>query len=278
MMKRSAILVASMVLACGTDFCQQQGSSAPAGQANAARSPAPKGEKLEFEVATIKPSKPGTQGGGVRPLPGGQTYEAQNVPVRLIIRLMFHLMPSEVSGGPDWINTDLWDIQAKSEEPRNIDDLHAMFQNLLIERFKLQFHYEEKTQSVFGLELDKSGSKMKMNPSPEPFDIPIQGAGFGQLKATHCSMSYLTWFLSAFPEIAKPVVDETGLPGFYDFTLAWAPELPPGVAERNNLPPAPGPELFTAVREQLGLRLDSKKGPVQVMVIDHIEKPSEADN
>lgn len=234
--------------------------------------------RLEFDVASIKPAKPGAQGGGIKPLPGGQTYVATNVPVMLIIRLMYHLNNSQISGGPDWLSTGLYDIEAKADGPHSLDDLHVMFQHLLEDRFKLQYHKETKILPSYVLTEEKSGPKLTENHSPENFDIPIRNLAFGSIQATHSSMSYFSWFLSQ--NLNKPVVDQTGLAGFYDFKLNWTPELPPGVAERaaeegRTLPTANGPDIFTALREQLGLRLASEKGPVEVMVIDHIERPSE---
>ncbi len=229
-------------------------------------------------MASIKPSKPGTQGGGIKPLPGGQTYVATGVPVRLMILLMYHLNDSQLSGSPGWLTTDLYDVDAKADGPHTIDELHTMFQHLLEDLFKLQFHKETKTPPAYELVVDKSGPKVTENHSPEHIDIPVQGRGFGNVKATHCSMSYFSWIISQ--NLRKPVIDQTGLNGFYDFKLEWTPELPPGAAERAaqagiTIPTASRPDIFTAVREQLGLRLDSRKGPVEVMVIDHIEKPSE---
>lgn len=234
--------------------------------------------RLEFEVASIKPSPPGAQGGGLKPLPGGQTYVATNMPVGVMIRLMYHLNGSQISGGPDWLNRDQFDVDAKADGPHSIDELHVMFQNLLVDRFKLKFHYDTKVLPEYALVVDKSGSKMAENHNLEHFDIPIQPTGFGSFQATHCSMSYLSWSLSQL--LNKPVVDQTSLTGFYDFKLEFTPEIPQAAldrlqAEGRTLPPTNGPDLFTAVKEQLGLKLDSQKGPVQVMVIDHLEKPSE---
>lgn len=239
---------------------------------------APTPTRLEFEVASVKPTKPGTQGGGIKPLPGGQTYVATNVPVGLMIRLMFHLNTSQISGGPGWLDTDRYDVDAKADGPHTVDELHVMFQNLLVDRFKLKFHYETKTLPAYELVVDKSGPKITENHNPENFDIPIQVREIGSVQATHCSMSYFSWVASQF--LNKPVVDQTGLTGYYDFKLEFAPEIPQAVLDRLQAEgrPAPtlnGPDLFTAIREQMGLRLDSHKGPVQVMVIEHVEKPSE---
>jgi uncharacterized protein (TIGR03435 family) len=209
-------------------------------------------------------------------MPGGQGYIATNVPVKVMIELMYHLNDRQVSGGPGWLDTDLFDIEAKADAPHNVDDLHTMFQNLLVDRFNLKFHKETRTLPAYELVVDKSGPKLKENLNPETFDIPIRGAGRGKIAATHCSMSYLAWNLAL--RLDQPVIDQTGLGKFYDFSLEWAPELPPGAPGGGadaGLPAATGPDLFTAVREQLGLKLESHKGPVEVMVIDHIEKPSE---
>jgi uncharacterized protein (TIGR03435 family) len=234
--------------------------------------------RLEFEVASIRPAKPGSNSGGIKPLPGGQAYVATNVTVKLMITLMYHLNSTQISRGPNWLDTDLYDVDAKADGPHSIDELHVMFQHLLEDRFKLQYHMETKTLPNYTLKVEKSVAKLTENHSPEHFDIPIQQTGFGSIQATHSSMSYFSWFLSN--RLQKPVVDETGLAGFYDFKLNWTPELPPGAAERAaargiTLPPANGPDIFTALREQLGLRLASHKGPVEVMVIDHVERPSE---
>jgi uncharacterized protein (TIGR03435 family) len=133
-----------------------------------------------------------------------------------------------------------------------------------------------RTLPAYELVVDKSGAKLTENHSPEHFDIPVRPTGFGKLEATHCSMSYFSWILSQ--RLDRPVIDRTGLTQFYDFKLEWTPELPPGLAARPdaaaNLPPTNGPDIFTALREQLGLKLDSHKGPVEVM-IDHVERPSE---
>jgi uncharacterized protein (TIGR03435 family) len=229
--------------------------------------------RLEFEVASVKPSKLGAFGGGIKPMPSGQGYIATNVPVKLMIELMYHLNERQVSGGPGWLNTDLFDIEAKADGPHNVDDLHTMFQNLLVDRFNLKFHKETRMLPAYEVVVDKSGPKLTENKSPETFDIPIQPTGFGRIAATHCSMSYFAWFLSL--RLDQPVLDQTGLKPFYDFKLEWTPEPPPGLPAGANLPPTSGPEIFTALREQLGLKLLSHKGPVEVMVIDHIEKPSE---
>src|SRR5271157_2425946 len=101
-------------------------------------------KRLTFEVASIKPVKPGGRGGGIKPMSAGQGYIAEGVPVNLIINLMYKVPVKQITGGPAWLDTDLWDIQAKADHSYNLDDLHTMFQNLLADEFKLKFHKETK--------------------------------------------------------------------------------------------------------------------------------------
>lgn len=233
-------------------------------------------KRLTFDVSSIKVSKPGGRGGGIKALPGGQTYQAQNVPVKLIISLMYKVPMRQITGGPDWMNTDLWDIEAKADHSYNLDDLHIMFQNLLADEFKLKFHKETKEGPVYALTIDKSGVKMKENDSPQDFKIPIGGGRGGIINGTRVPMQYLCWWLGqVLQNDERPVINKTGLDKNFDFTLAFLPELPPGF-DKSRLPPEmlDRPSIFDALKEQLGLKLQPEKGPVEYYVIDHVEKPA----
>jgi uncharacterized protein (TIGR03435 family) len=174
--------------------------------------------RLEFEVASIKLTQPGSrEGAGIKAMPGGQRYVATNVPVRLIFRLMYRLTEKQVAGGPDWFNTERYDIDARADHPYNLDDLHVMFQNLLADRFKLQFHKETKELPAYALMVDKAGSKMKLNQTPQDFEIPYNCSGFGKCTGTRIPMGYFCWILSGF--LDRPVIDKTGLGDFYNFEL-----------------------------------------------------------
>jgi len=233
--------------------------------------------RLTFDMASIKPAMPGGRGGGIKPMAAGQGYIAQNVPVRLIISLMYRMPISKVTGGPGWLDTDLWEIEAKADRAYNVDDLHTMFQNLLADEFKLKFHKESKEGPVYALMVDKSGIKMKVNDSPEDFEIPIGGGRGGVTVGKRVPMEYLCYWLGLNPlrNEDRPVIDKTGLTGNYDFTLTFLPELPPEF-DKSKLPPEflDRPNIFDALRSQLGLKLEPQKGPVVYYVIDSVDKPA----
>jgi uncharacterized protein (TIGR03435 family) len=233
--------------------------------------------RLTFDVASIKLSQPGLRGGGIKPLPGGSGYTAQNIPVKLMISLMYKVPMKEIEGGPEWLDNDSYDIEARIDHSANIDDLHTMFQNLLADRFKLKFHKEIKQGPVYALSVDKSGLKMRINGSGEDMKIPINRGQNNEFIGVKVPMRYFCWWLTQqLQRNDRPVIDETGLKDSYDFTLAFAPELPPDVP-KESLPPEllDRPSIFDAVRDQLGLRLVPQNGPVEHYVIDHIERPSD---
>ena len=217
-------------------------------------------------------------------MPGG-TYTARYVTLKSMIREMYKIPDIQIDGGPNWINTARFDVTAKAGHPDNIGNLNIMFQNMLADRFKLQFHRETRTLPVSVVTMDKNGSKMKVNPSPENFEVPIKlsGAGASSTSLTftgiHTNMEYLCWWLgmmiSRFQQVDRPVVDRSGLKGFYDFTLTFVPD-PSGRTGPNGEPLASfeGSNLAEALQEQLGLKFENAKSPVQVFIIDHAEKPS----
>jgi uncharacterized protein (TIGR03435 family) len=232
---------------------------------------------LEFDVASIKLSDPSARGGGgIRPLNGGQTYVATNIPVRLIFKLMYRITDSQIVGGTDWFANERYDIEGKTDmKGATIDQLHEMFQTLLADRFALKFHKESRQVAGFELTVDKSGPKMKVSELPNTFDIPLRGTGRGKVAGERVPMDYLAWFFSQ--QLNQPVINKTGLDKFYDFTLEFAPPGPPPApgADARELPAAPdGLDLFGALREQLGLKLESKKVTAEVFVIDRVERPS----
>jgi uncharacterized protein (TIGR03435 family) len=235
-----------------------------------------KSPRLTFDVASIKLSKPGTPGGAIKAMPGGEEYVAQNASVKFIFSLMYKVPLRQISGGPDWFTTDLYDIDAKADHSYNLDDLHTMFQNLLTDEFKLTFHKEIKEGNVFALTVDKSGLKMKENVTDQKFDIPITRGQNGIATGVRVPIPYLCWWLGQIlQQEERPVVDMTGLTKNYDFTLTFLPPLPPNV-NTDNIPPEilNRPTIFDALKEQLGLKLERQKGPIEYYVIDHVERPA----
>lgn len=218
----------------------------------------------EFEVASIKPSQSADERMTVRLNPGGR-WVGRNVPVTLLIQEGFDVRQSQISGGPSWIGGDRFDIEAKPESSASSDALSLMFQSLLTSRFHLEYHRETKDVQAYSLSIGKRGLKMKESEGSAGAK-PSISVGPNRFKAGAMPMQMLANTLSRY--LSRLVVDETGLKGAYDVTLEWASDASPGAAT-----PGDGPTIFTAIQEQLGLALDSKKVPVQMFVIDRLERP-----
>ena len=168
----------------------------------------------------------------------------------------------QITGGPDWLATDRYNIEAKTDG-YNIDDLHTMYQNLLADRFSLKFHVETKEGPVYALMVDTPGSKMKVNDSPQDYKIPMTFSPEGVVSAHESPTSYLAWFLGQqLQNTKRPVVDLTGLTKNYDFTLSFLPELPPDFS-KENLPPEvrDRPSIFDAVKAAARPEACRPKGP-----------------
>lgn len=235
---------------------------------------------LKFEVATIKPSADGGRGGGIRPAQGGERYIATGMPLRGLLMVAYRIKPEQIVGGPDWMNTDRWDMNAKAEKPSTPDELHLMLQDLLAERFHLKFHREEKELPVYVLSVDKTP---KMTPhdaasAGDPWiDQAVDRVVKVKMSAKFCPMEYFAWRLGQV--LDRPVLDRTGIKGGFDFELNYTRDLPPGIRDgallNGEVIDTSGPTIFMALKQQLGLKLESQKGPVETLVIDHVEKATE---
>jgi uncharacterized protein (TIGR03435 family) len=235
---------------------------------------------LRFEVASFKPSTDQRNGYSIRPAPGGQRYEAINCPVNVMIQVAYRIKPDQIVGGPAWMNTDRFDMEAKAEKPSNADELHIMLMNPLVERLQLKFHHEKREMAMYALTVEKGGAKLTPHEAAnagEPWIDQVM-APFLHMKltATSSPLDYLAFRLSLLMD--RPVVDLTNLKGSYDFTLQYTRELPPGFPEGGKIngedPDTSGPTIYEAVKKQLGLELKAQKGAVDVIVIDHAEKPA----
>ncbi len=218
----------------------------------------------EFEVASIRPAKDD----GNR---DNDTYQGRwvthNLTLKRLISMAFDVDQDAVIGGPAWVGADSYDINASipAEYPKwTRDQFRHMQQNLLMDRFKLLVHREPRQIPGYTLVQAKSGPKMAAA-KPDEGDSDFS-SGSNTLKATNVTMDSFARSLSRIREISKMVVDRTGLAGRFSFTLEWAPTQ----AESDD-----HPSIFTAIQEQLGLRLESAKVPVEAVVIDRAEKPSE---
>jgi uncharacterized protein (TIGR03435 family) len=266
--------------------------------------------KPSFEVASVKPNKTGDNRVSIMGSPGGR-YVATGVSLRLLMGNAYRVRDFQIIGGPDWMASDRWDIEARAEEgsitpqagprdPNVPDPMSLRMQSLLEDRFQLKFHRETRELPVYELTVAKSGSKVKLAEDQTPIRPPERGTapppapprggglsrgsmrmGFGDLEAVGIQFPNFVNFLSQ--QVGRAIVDKTGLSnGFYDIKLKWTPEFSPS----GPLAPAPGgPQLpppdpsgasiFTALQEQLGLRLESTRGPVEVLVIDSVQRPVE---
>jgi uncharacterized protein (TIGR03435 family) len=232
-----------------------------------------------FEVATIKPVDPDAKAGRYIVMQGTNRFVEKAYTLKLLIAAAYDLNPRTISGGPGWIESDHYDIVAVTpgEVRPTHDEQMSMLRNLLTDRFKLTFHREEKVFSIYELEVAKNGPKLKASTSP-PDDPPaLISTVYPQrivMPARNVTMSDLTRLMQR-AILDRPVVDKTGLSGRYDFDLEWAPdetqfggEVPAASVEAQAAP------LFSAIQQQLGLRLEATRGPVQALVVDKAERPS----
>jgi uncharacterized protein (TIGR03435 family) len=228
-----------------------------------------------FEVASIRPALSGGGEPSIVASPGGRLV-ATNITLERLVRWAYSASSLRISGQPDWFSGDRFDVVAKAPDGTANDQLAPMLQRLLADRFKLSLHRETKESLVYALVVGKSGFKLR--------EIEYRGTGPTRLmrKGAMVELSYpagadlaqFAAFLSG--QAGRPVLDRTGLTGVFDIKLEFAPEPPAALADTGT-GQAPNdttwPSIFTAVQEQLGLRIESAKGPVETLVIDHAEKP-----
>jgi uncharacterized protein (TIGR03435 family) len=242
----------------------------------------------EFDVASIKPSPPPSVTytiGGVAYAPKsfhftpGGGLQTQGVTLKDLVVLAYDVLPNRMQGGPPWAAVDRYDVTAKMTEgdgdPAALTDaerqkwterIRLRTRALLASRFNLALHKETREFAMYELHVDRNGPKADaLKESNATAGISFRG---NVMLSSGGDMHDLVSLLSS--QLQKPVVDKTGLASKYDFTLRWDPEQLSLTGNSDK-----SPSLFTAVREQLGLRLDSTRGPLEVLVIDRAEKPSD---
>lgn len=259
-----------------------------------------------FEVASIKPNHSGEMRFFVSWQPG--RFNATGMTVKFLITMAYDVKEFQVSGGPSWVNSERYDIDAKEPDSiaQEVDKLpreqrrplaDSMLQSLLADRFQLKLTHGTKDMPAYALVVAKNGPKLQeAKPVDTPADAqsapgghphgPMIRMGRGEINGQGIGLSFLASVLSQ--QLGRTVLDQTGLKSNYDVTLKWTPEQgegmmmagpgpggggpPPDGAPQ---PDASGPSVFTALQEQLGLRLEPTKAPAEVLTIDHVERPSE---
>ena len=221
-----------------------------------------------FEVATIRPTDPSDQGQGFHL--NGHRVHIENIPVLNMICFAYKLQNSQVVNAPKWLDEARWDVDGVPDQPGipSNKQYQLMVQKLLADRFHLQFHREQRELPVYELTVLKSGSRLTPSKSAPDDGIDQTGhIGRGQqyMRYTNNNMQDFVEGLEYI--VSRPVVNDTGLTGRYDFLLRWSNEM-------QDSTPNSAPGLFTAIQEQLGLKLVPTKAPVDVLVIDHVAQPS----
>jgi uncharacterized protein (TIGR03435 family) len=261
--------IALLMLTAGSCIALQAQKSNPA-QAPTTEAEQPMAENANpgFLVATIKPSDPAAIGWGFPD--GGRHVSATNASVATLMMIAYRVHPKQIVGGPDWAAKDGYDISGVPDLPGtpSLPQTQEMYQKLLADRFHLIFHRETREMPIYAITVAKGGPTLKLADPTEPLNTGNRGGGGRRiLKFTNMSIPDFALNMNFYED--RPVIDQTALTGRYDFTLKWTYDL-----TKEDEPDAP-PSIFTAIKEQLGLRMDAVKGPAEVLVIDHIDRPSE---
>ena len=259
-----------------------------------------------FEVATLKRNKSGERGNGIRRLPGGRVT-VTNMPVRFLITAAYGLGQWQLIGGPSWLADDHFDITAKLEGNPvwggpggdTPDPLWLAFRELLADKFKLKIHTEKRDLDAFALVMVKPGTpgsalkpsdsdckalaeQLRMGKAPAEPPKPVDGimpcstlGRIGQMTFDGFEMKNVANMFVG--QAGRPVVDRTGLVGKWKFLLTYYQERPQNLPPEPNVPPIDpnAPSFFTAIQEQLGLKLESTKAPFEVTIIDSVEHPKD---
>jgi uncharacterized protein (TIGR03435 family) len=275
---RTAIPVAFLIASAQLAFAQPPPPSPPSPPGAVLQMPDKSDPSIkipQFDVISVKPSK--DNGTRVQFTPDGMRGTAVTTQF-LLFEGFGGINQNQVIGEPSWSTVDGFDIEAKvaavdlpTLAKMTFEQRRTMFQQILADRFKLVAHHETRELPIYQLTIGKSGSRLKESAPDDPVSTTPRrkgimfGPGRGEVTSTDGSLSMIIAPLSR--QLGRIIVDKTGLTGRYDFNLKWTPD---GVEPSDQS----GPDIFTAIQEQLGLKLESAKGPVDVIVIDRIEKPS----
>lgn len=272
--KRRFVLLPALLMAVVPGMLGQTntGQNGIASQAASAETKVP-----VFDVVSIKPNKSGSGSMGIET--HNDSYSATNVSLKRLLRDAYDIREDLISGVPGWAESTGFDIKAKVVDP-NLDELkkltgeqhRLMLQSFLADRFQLKVHIETKELPVYELVVTKGSPKFHEaasgNGSADGGKTPGMWIHNNELTATAIPLTSLTAMLSR--QLHRTVLDKTGLTGKYDLDLKWAPD-----DGQDPSPDSSAPSIFTALQEQLGLKLQSSRGPVETLVVDHVEMPSE---
>ncbi len=232
-----------------------------------------------FDVATVKPSKPDQPGKMFRV--EGRRFTTLNTTLSDVIDFAYGTHPKQIVNAPAWISIDKFDLEGTPdiEGAPNDQQWKGMIKKLLAERFQLKFHHDNRELSAYALTIAKTGPKLEKSPG-DPNGLP--GLFFSQLGNLHVNNANMEDFSHLMQEavLDRPVVDQTNLKGRWNFNLKWTPDESQFSGMGIKVPPptdaadAP-PPLFTAIQEEVGLKLDATRTSVPVLVVDHVEKPGE---
>jgi len=252
---------------------------------------APASKPLEFEVATVKAAGPDAKGTMIMFQPGGG-IQVKNATLLTLLTMAYDLRNLQIFGGPSWLKTDRFDIEAKAESSGTAPDVKTTtdaqrteyvnqvkerVRSLLADRFQLVVHRETKEMPIYALLQGKGGSKLQSaKEAGGNVGLRMQR---GVLTGMSAPVENLATAMA--DTVGRPVIDKTGLEGKFDWKLEWTPDpgpQEPGPSTEKQTASAPpdlsGPSIFTAIQEQLGLKLESQKGPAPVLIIDRAERLS----
>lgn len=242
-------------------------------------------DNLIFEEASIRQSPPEVENSMVQPMPGGG-LRVEGMSLRPLITWAYQIQNYQLTGGPAWVQDLRWNILAKAPAPadatapleyekmndaqrtRMQDVVRRRTQALLADRFQLVLRHESREQTIYALTITKGGSKLRESADQSQAGTLIRRPG--TLDCRGCLLDAAMQFLAV--DLQRPVSNLTGLTAHYDFKLVWTPERRAG-ADADGKESETGPTVFTAIQEQLGLKLESTKGPVETLVIERAEKP-----
>ena len=221
-----------------------------------------------FAVATIKPHDPDSKRQGFDN--SGDRVMVYNQSVAGMMQFAYSIHARQMAGLPDWALHDRWDVDGKTDTPGepSLKQQQEMLQKLLADRFRLKFHREQRVMDAYAIHVAKGGPKLKPAANPDA-EADEQGNGHGtEQTITYTSVTMKEFAFGSQFMMDRPVVDQTGLTGRYDFSFRYTDD------EAHTTDPNAPPGLFTAVQEQLGLKYEPVNAPVEVFVIDSVERPT----